>query len=62
MGFNEFALDFANHTSYRQAVRMLNRVRNEKDRPPCKNSFKYSRNRGRKSSEINGKNDKRYFG
>jgi len=36
MGFNELALDFTNHTSYRQAVKMLNRVRNEKDGTPVR--------------------------
>lgn len=36
VGFNELALDFANHTSYRQAVKMLNRVRNEKDGTPVR--------------------------
>lgn len=36
MGFNELALDFANHSSYRQAVKMLNRVRNEKDGTPVR--------------------------
>ena len=36
VGFNELALYFANHSSYRQAVKMLNRVRNEKDGTPVR--------------------------
>lgn len=34
IGFNELALDFASHMSYRQAAQKLNRVRNEKTSVP----------------------------
>lgn len=36
VGFNELALDFASHMSYRQATQKLNRVRNEKDGTPSR--------------------------
>lgn len=36
VGFNELALDFASHMSYRQSTQKLNRVRNEEKRTPIK--------------------------
>lgn len=36
VGFNELALDFASHMSYRQSTQKLNRVRNEKHGTPVR--------------------------
>jgi len=51
VGFNELALDFASHMSYRQATNKLNRIRNEKVGTPVRTLSNIVEMEGKKIQE-----------